>query len=1065
MSTENKLPRLGKAASEFNVGISTIVSLLKKKNHEIEANPNSRLTPEMYDILVKEFNGDKLVKEEAKKIEIGSYNKMKHDTVEPTTHKAEPEKEAPIAIPQTPKAAPVVPEVIKVEVQKPKVIGKINLEPSTPKKEVKVEVTPPVEEPKVIEPVVAAIPEKEKIETVPTFEIQEELKSEPKAKIEPVVIAEPIVEQKPVETEVFTPQVPVQETVAPVEVKMEQEPTPATPDPKKPEHFETKVENLSDNIKIVDKIDLDQFNRPPKRKNPEPVVKTTPKEEPVAEVVVPDITTTETVEVVKPEGPVRDANFLETKYEKLQAPIIKGKIDLNSVRPKEHVKKDHNQNHSKNQQTQNNSKNQQNNSNQQNQNKPNTNTTTTNTTNNSTTSTTPNTNTAASDANKKKRKRTRIKQNSNQQSGGNPNNKVAPVQKVEITDEDIQRQIRETMQRLEPLGKSKTSKRRREKRAHNQTEMREHEMQELQESKVLKITEFITANELATLMNLQVTQIISTCMSVGLAVSINQRLDAETISLLADEYGYEVEFVRADVEEELSLHDKDKEEDLEPRHPIITVMGHVDHGKTSLLDYIRKANVIAGEAGGITQHIGAYLVQHTDGRKITFLDTPGHEAFTAMRARGAKVTDLVIIVIAADDSIMPQTVEAINHAQAAGVPMVFAITKIDKNNAAPEKIREALANMNILVEEWGGQYQCQEINAKLGTNVDILLEKVLLEAELLELKANPNRNGIGTVLESSLDKGKGYVAKVLIQNGSVKVGDPVLAGNFHGKVKALYNERNQQIKSVGPATPVLLLGLSGAPQAGDLIRVCSSEHEARVAATKRAQLSREMGLRTQKHITLDEIGRRIAIGDFKELNIIVKGDVDGSVEALSDSLLKLSTQQVQVNVIHKSVGAVTESDVLLASASNAIIIAFQVRPSHSSRKLAEQEQIDIRTYSIIYTAINEIKDAIAGMHTPEVREKILCNIEVREVFKITKVGNIAGCMVLDGKLQRNTSVRLIRDGIVIYTGKLGSLRRFKDDVKEVMAGQDCGLNIENFNDIKVGDIVEGFEAYEVKVTL
>lgn len=1059
MSTENKLPRLGRAASEFNVGISTIVSLLKKKNHEIEANPNSRLTPEMYDILVKEFNGDKLVKEEAKKIEIGSYNKVKHETVETPQHKTEPEKEAPITTQQTQKANPVAPEVIKVEVQKPKVIGKINLEQTSPKKEVKVEPVTSVDEPKAIEPIVAPIPEEHKIEQVKPLEIQEIIKSEPIQKTEPIAIAEPTLEQIQIVTEVIAPQIQIDpDTIAPSDDKIEKESTTSTPEPKKPEHFETKVENLSNNIKIVDKIDLDQFNRPPKRKNPEPVVKITPKEEPIALVETSELEPAETVEMVKPDGPVRDANFLETKYEKLQAPIIKGKIDLNTVRPKEHVKKD--QNHSKNQQSQNNSKsqnNQQNNSNQpnqQNQNKP-----------ASTATNSANTNTTTSDANKKKRKRTRIKQNSNQQGTGNQNNKVAPVQKVEITDEDIQRQIRETMQRLEPLGKSKTSKRRREKRAHNQTEMREHEMQELQESKVLKITEFITANELATLMNLQVTQIISTCMSVGLAVSINQRLDAETISLLADEFGYEVEFVRADVEEELSLHDKDKEEDLEPRHPIITVMGHVDHGKTSLLDYIRKANVIAGEAGGITQHIGAYLVQHSDGRKITFLDTPGHEAFTAMRARGAKVTDLVIIVIAADDSIMPQTVEAINHAQAAGVPMVFAITKIDKNNAAPEKIREALANMNILVEEWGGQYQCQEINAKLGTNVDILLEKVLLEAELLELKANPNRNGIGTVLESSLDKGKGYVAKVLIQNGSVKVGDPVLAGNFHGKVKALYNERNQQIKSVGPATPVLLLGLSGAPQAGDIIRVCSSEHEARVAATKRAQLSREMGLRTQKHITLDEIGRRIAIGDFKELNIIVKGDVDGSVEALSDSLLKLSTQQVQVNVIHKSVGAVTESDVLLASASNAIIIAFQVRPSHSSRKLAEQEQIDIRTYSIIYTAINEIKDAIAGMHTPEVREKILCNIEVREVFKITKVGNIAGCMVLDGKLQRNTSVRLIRDGIVIYTGKLGSLRRFKDDVKEVMAGQDCGLNIENFNDIKVGDIVEGFEAYEVKVTL
>ncbi len=1059
MSIEKKLPRLGRAASEFNVGINTIVSLLKKKNFEIiDVNPNMKLTPEMYDILVKEFIGDKLVKEEAQKIEIGTYNKKNMDVTENVIPKHEHEKEITKVTPipaETPKSEPVVPEQIKIEVQKHMVIGKIDLDELSHKKVVPQTVETPKE---VILPsnVISQETKKEEVQIEESIskpiDVQD-TKSHSKeiSNIEPDSVEPQKIE---VDNKIETPKA--------VDIEL------PVVEQNKPEHFEIKVDNLADNIKIVAKMDLDSLKKPFKSKSAQPAKVDATVEKEIKNIeesitvdqqseVIADIieTPVENIEVVIPDGPVRDANFIETKYEKLQAPIIKGKIDLNSVRSKDFGKKDqNNKNNSKNQPqqntTQNTQQNQPNQTNQQNQ------------PNQQKSATTPN---AAADANKKKRKRTRIKQSANQQGGSNFNNKTAPVQKVEITDEDIQRQIRETMQRLEPLGKSKTSKRRREKRAHNQTEMREHEKLELQESKLLKITEFLTANELATLMNLQVTQIISTCMSVGLAVSINQRLDAETISLLADEFGYEVEFVRADVEEDLSLNDIDKEEDLQPRHPIITVMGHVDHGKTSLLDYIRKANVIAGEAGGITQHIGAYLVQNSDGKKITFLDTPGHEAFTAMRARGAKVTDLVIIVIAADDSIMPQTVEAINHAQAAGVPMVFAITKIDKANAAPEKIREALANMNILVEEWGGQYQCQEINAKLGTNVDILLEKVLLEAELLELKANPNKNGIGTVLESSLDKGKGYVAKVLIQNGSVKVGDPVLAGNYYGKVKALYNERNQQIKSVGPATPVLLLGLSGAPQAGDILRVCSSEHEARVAATKRAQLSREMGLRTQKHITLDEIGRRIAIGDFKELNIIVKGDVDGSIEALSDSLLKLSTPQVQVNVIHKSVGQVTESDVLLASASNAIIIAFQVRPSHSSRKLAEQEQIDIRIYSIIYNAINEIKDAIAGMHTPEVREKILCNIEIREVFKITKLGNIAGCMVLDGKLQRNTNVRLIRDGIVIYTGKLGSLRRFKDDVKEVVAGQDCGLNIENFNDIKVGDIVEGFEAYEVKVTL
>ena len=636
-------------------------------------------------------------------------------------------------------------------------------------------------------------------------------------------------------------------------------------------------------------------------------------------------------------------------------------------------------------------------------------------------------------------------------------------EKVEISAEDIHRRIKETKMRLESNTKktSTAAKRRKEKRQLIHERIEEQELQAIEDQKTLRVTEFITANELATLMNVDVTKIISTCMSIGLFVSINQRLDAENIAMLAEEFGFNVEFIDAEEEQNMSETEKDSEEDLQPRHPIITVMGHVDHGKTSLLDYIRKTNVIAGEAGGITQHIGAYEVSLADGRKITFLDTPGHEAFTAMRARGAKITDLCIIVVAADDAVMPQTVEAINHAQAAGVPMVFAITKIDKPNANPDKIREELANMNILVEEWGGKYQCQEIDAKHGVNVNELLEKVLLEAELLDLKANPNRPGVGAVIESALDKGRGYVAKVLVQNGTLRVGDPILAGSCFGKVKAMFNERNQPVKSAGPASPVLLLGLNGAPQAGDTFKVCESEQEARGIATKRARLAREMGLRTQKHVTLEEIGRRIAIGDFKELNIIVKGDVDGSVEALAGELLKLSTEQVQVNVIHKSVGQVTETDVMLATASNALIVAFQVRPSANARKMAEAEQIDIRTYSIIYTAINEIKDAIAGMHSPEIREKVVCNIEIREVFHISKVGNVAGCMVLDGKLQRSTKIRLIRDGIVIYTGKLGSLRRFKDDVKEVVAGQDCGLNIDGCNDIKVGDIIEGYEEFEV----
>ena len=969
MAEGRKIPRLGKAAGEFNVAIGTITALLKKKNFDIVESPNTKLTPEMYDILLQEFQGEKLVKEEAQKIEIGTFKK--EEEVPETTVVEKPvqeeESHSNEVLIKKPNVIEHEPIDIPVETVQPKIVGKIDIEPKKKPSAKKTSASEKKEEP---------------IEEESTKKISK----------------------------------------------------PA----KEVEHIETEIEDITGNIVTVGKIDLDSLNKKSKKaskktevtENAEETTEESQKQETavVAETEVTEVTadndkveSTKEEEAVPEEAekkvvvPEKVIEHIETRVEKLQAPKIMGKIDLPVEKPK--AEKPQPQNPAKEQNDE------------------------------------------------KKKKRKRIKQQAVKTHGKEEGSKKAAAPKVEISEEDIQRQIKETMMRLEPLGKSKTSKRRREKRQHIHAEMLEHEQQELEQQKILKVTEFITANELATLMNVNVNKIIATCMSVGLFVSINQRLDAETISLLADEYGFQVEFVGADVDEEQAMNEEDNPEDMQPRHPIITVMGHVDHGKTSLLDYIRKSNVIAGEAGGITQHIGAYEVTLPDERKITFLDTPGHEAFTAMRARGAKITDLCIIVIAADDNIMPQTVEAINHAQAAGVPMVFAITKIDKPQANPEKIKEGLAKMNILVEEWGGKYQCQEIDAKHGTNVQELLEKVLLEAELLDLKANPKRPGVGTVIESSLDKGKGYVAKVLVQNGTLKVGDPIIAGPCYGKVKALFNERNQQVQSAGPATPVLLLGLNGAPQAGDLFKVAASEHEARIAATKRAQLNREMGLRTQKHITLDEIGRRIAIGDFKELNIIVKGDVDGSVEALSDSLLKLSTEQVQVNVIHKSVGQVTESDVLLATASNAIIVAFQVRPSPGSRKLAEQEQIDIRTYSIIYTAINEIKDAIAGMHSPEIHEKILCNIEVKEVFKITKVGNVAGCLVLDGKLQRNSKIRLIRDGIVIYTGKLGSLRRFKDDVKEVTAGQDCGLNIENFNDIKVGDIVEGYEEYEVKVTL
>ncbi len=638
-------------------------------------------------------------------------------------------------------------------------------------------------------------------------------------------------------------------------------------------------------------------------------------------------------------------------------------------------------------------------------------------------------------------------------------------EKTEITDEDVDRQIKDTFARLGSKGKSTTSKHRRDKRDAAQQKMQAELEQEEKEKSILKLTEFVTVAELATMMGISVTEVISACMSLGLFVSINQRLDAETINLVADEFGFSVEFVSVDIQEAIEEDEEDTEENMLPRPPIVTVMGHVDHGKTSLLDYIRKTNVIAGEAGGITQHIGAYNVKLADGRAVTFLDTPGHEAFTAMRARGAQVTDIAIIIIAADDSVMPQTIEAINHASAAGVPMVFAINKVDKPGANPDKIREELANMNYLVEEWGGKYQCQEISAKKGLNIEELLEKVLLEAELLDLKANPHKKATGSIIESSLDKGRGYVATVLVQAGTLKIGDVVLAGQYFGHVKAMFNERGGKLEKAGPSEPALILGLNGAPQAGDKFNVLGNEKEARLLANKREQLQREQGLRTQKHITLDEIGRRIAIGSFQELNIIVKGDVDGSIEALADSLLKLSTDEIQVNVIHKAVGQISEGDVMLAAASNAIIVGFQVRPSMSARKLAEKEQIDIRLYSIIYTAIEEIKAAMEGMLSPEIKEEVIGTVEVLETFKISKVGTIAGCVVRDGKITRSAKVRIIREGIVVYTGALGSLKRFKDDVKEVTKGFECGLNIENYNDIRIGDMVEGYEEVEVKKTL
>ncbi len=675
---------------------------------------------------------------------------------------------------------------------------------------------------------------------------------------------------------------------------------------------------------------------------------------------------------------------------------------------------------------------------------------------------------------KKKRKRKRISNDGGGANAGGDNRRDnrrggkgrgrKPEPKPELTEEEVQKQIKETLEKLTGGRKNKGAKLRREKRQERREQDALNEAMAQEEDKTLKVTEFVTVSEVANMMDVSSTEVISSCMSLGMMVTLNQRLDAETLTIVAEEFGYQVEFVDSEVTEAI-VEEEDKEEDLESRAPIVTVMGHVDHGKTSLLDYVRKANVIAGESGGITQHIGAYSVELESGQHITFLDTPGHEAFTAMRARGAKVTDVAIIVIAADDAVMPQTKEAISHAQAAGVPIVFAINKVDRETANPDKIKEQLASMNLLVEDWGGKIQSHDISAKTGMGVNELLEKVLLEAELLDLKANPNKRSNGAVIEAALDKGRGYVTTVLVQNGTLEIGDYVLAGQYSGKVKAMLDERGHRMKTAGPARPVTILGLDGAPQAGDGFVVMEDEREAKNIAAKRTQLQREQSARSQKNLTLEEIGRRLAVGDFQELNVIVKGDVDGSIEALSDSLQKLSTEEIQVNIIHKAVGQISESDILLAAASDAIIVGFQVRPSANARRLAEKEQVDIRLYSIIYDAINEIKDAMEGMLSPDVKEEIVCNVEIRETFKISKVGTIAGCYVLDGTITRNTKVRIIRDGVVVYTGELASLKRFKDDVKEVNKGYECGLNIKNFNDIKVGDIIEGYEEVEVKKTL
>ncbi len=985
-----KVTRLSKIARELNVGISTIVEFLHKKGVKIDSNPNTKITPEQHDLLLKEYSSDLNVKKESEKLNLKHLREKQesislNDLREPVdTENPEYDEEVLIkdrtaevlhekeAEKQPEKAAPI----------KLNILGKIDVEKIAPPKKAPAEkVTPPSKK-----------SEKAAKET----REKEPEKEKPGMDQEPETVIETLPEQAEAEIEAL---------------------------PEEEENF-LKPEIKELEVKVVGKIDLDSMNqrtRPPKKS------KQQKEEERKAKIAARHKESTPS-KSAKATDAFAEKEFTEepeeeiirATAEKLAGPTVVGKISL--LPPDQRRGEEDSE---------------------------------------------PG----------RKKKRQRIKKDTHRvavESG--PAKEVLEEDKfgkkkkkrkgfhTEISDEDVDRQIKDTFARMFNKGKSKGSKHRKEKREIASQRMLQEEEQKEKDKNVIKVTEFVSVNELANLMHVPVNEVISTCMSLGVMVSINQRLDAETLVLVAEEFNYSVEFVAVELQESIS-EEEDSDKDLIARPPIVTVMGHVDHGKTKLLDYVRNANVIAGEAGGITQHIGAYGVELEGGRQITFLDTPGHEAFTAMRARGAQITDVAIIVVAADDGVMPQTLEAINHAQAAQVPMVFAINKIDKPTANPDKIKEALANMNILVEDWGGKYQSQEISAKTGLNVSTLLDKVLLEAELLDLKANPNKHATGTVIESSLDKGRGYIATLLVQTGTLRVGDIMLAGYHSGRVKAMYNERGKRIDEAGPSSPVLVLGLTGAPQAGDKFNILESEKEAKEIANKREQLQREQGLRTQKHITLDEIGRRIAIGSFKELNIIVKGDVDGSVEALSDSLIKLSTEEIQVNVIHKAVGQISEGDVLLAAASNAIVIGFQVRPSMQARKLAEKEEIDIRIYSIIYNAINEIKSAMEGMLSPEIKEEINATLEIMETFKITKVGTIAGCMVKEGKIRRNSKVRIIREGIVVYSGELASLKRFKDDVKEVVSGQDCGLNIENYNDIKTGDIIEAYETFEVKKKL
>lgn len=1019
MTNAEKAIRLSKLAREFNVGISTLVEFLHKKGRDIPTDPNSKVETEIYDILVKEFGEERHLKKESQKVSLKNLRDRKEsvsiDDVEHSHHDEEADShdtsKDEVMVKSNESREVFETSIKKVEV---KITGKIDLEAGKKK---------PDHSPKEPEP-------KKNVE--PQVKKQEETRRDEKHEKKEVHTKAPIVERAE------TPKIAGPKVVGKMELEDKKKPQKHEPQKREPQRHEPQKHEPRSHEK----------GRPEHKDRPQqrPAVDHKKEKAPETRPQQPERVVREVREPQQTEVRTTDTVF-RSEVEKLSGPRVVGKINLESFETKK---------------------------------KP--------VATSTPGSPTGSANTSENDRKKKRRKRikkenqkvnipspaehrkvlanqpNRPPQSAQQQQSAKKGGaaKKKKILRPEVNEVDVQKQIKETLARLTSKGsKTRTSKYRREKRDMQSARHQEELEQQSLDKQVLKVTEFVSVHELASMMDIPATDVIEVCINLGLMVSINQRLDAETMALVADEFGYKVEFVSVEIQEAIGS-EEDKPEDMVPRPPIVTVMGHVDHGKTSLLDFIRRSNVIAGEAGGITQHIGAYSVQIDDEKQITFLDTPGHEAFTAMRARGAKITDVAIIVVAADDNVMPQTIEAINHASAAGVPIVFAINKIDRPGANPEKIKESLANMNYLVEDWGGKYQSQDISAKQGLNIEKILEKVLLEAEMLDLKANPKKKAIGTVIESSLDKGRGYTATVLVQAGTLRQGDIMLAGTHFGHVKAMFNERGKRITVAGPSMPVQVIGLNGAPLAGDYFNVMDSDKEAKEIANKREQLQRMQGMRARKHITLDEIGRRIAIGNFQELNLVLKGDVDGSIEALSDSLIKLSTQQIQVNVIHKAVGQISESDILLAAASNAIVIGFQVRPSTGARKLAEKEQIDIRLYSIIYDAINEVKAAMEGMLSPELKEEILGTAEVIDVFKITKVGTVAGCIVREGKIQRTTKVRLIRDGIVVYTGDLGSLKRFKEDTREVANGYECGLNINNFNDIKVGDLVESFHEVEVK---